>query len=249
MHLRKTLRTFVALTLLLAMSPPAVAAINRAVEVDVTRHPTAIEVRWTPRSALPGSYRLYPEYQLEVSTNLVDWQPMGAPVPQKLGGLATPITQAITNTTAERLYVRVVDRLVLGKNGFFQFLGSEPEVDLRGADLRGANLDDVLLAGGFLLDGADLSNATLQRAAVGYASLRGANLTGAVVIAANFYGTDLTGANFTRVDAREAIFGAAVLTDLNLAQANLLDARSFDDTAPGIRFLNTVLPDGSVRTD
>lgn len=51
------------------------------------------------------------------------------------------------------------------------------------------------------------------------------------------------------MDAREALFGAAVVTDLNRAPANMPDVRDVDDTVRGIRRLNTALPGGSGRTD
>lgn len=249
LRIMPTQKTLLLLALVLGMVPSALAAINRSVQLQVVGQPGGIEVTWTPRSALPGDYRLFPEYQLEVSTNLVDWQPIGPREPQRLGGSATPITRFIAHTTEDRLYVRVVDRLELRRDWFFQLINTAPTVDLRGADLRGANLDDVRLAGGLLFDGADLSNASLRRGAIGYASFRGAIFAGANATGASFYGTDLTGADFTRVDARGAYFGAAVLTNLNLGQANLRDARDFDETAAGLRFFNTILPDGSVRTN
>lgn len=243
----RTLGTFSLL--LISFVHSSAAAVDRTVEIHVTRHPDHLEITWTPKSALPGDYRLYPEYQVQVSTNLVDWSPAGAIEPQRLGGDAIPIKRQVPHDDTRKLFVRLVDRLELRGNAFLRFVDDAPTVDLRGADLRGATMDGILMAGGMFLDGANLRGATLRNAPVGYASLRGVDFTGANVSGANFYGTDLTGSNFTRADAREAVFGAATLNNIILDYTDLRDARAFDDTVPGLRFNNTIMPDGTVRSD
>lgn len=246
-------RRLTILVLALSFSPlsqsATAAAVDRTVTILVTRGGDHVEVSWTPKSALPGEYRLFPEYQVQVSINLVDWSPTGPSVPQRLGGVATPITRRIPHNTPGPLFVRLVDRLEIQGNWFLQLFGTSDTVELGGADLRGAKLDGTLFAGGLILDGANLSGASLRQAPVGYASLRGVNFTGADVTGANFYGTDLTGSNFTRVVARDAMFGAANMVSLNLDHADLRGAHAFDDTTPGLRFHNTIMPDGTVRSD
>lgn len=246
-----SLQTFLTATLSFVslIGSTSAAAVDRTVEITVTRHPDHLGITWTPKSALPGEHRLYPQYQVEVSANLVDWSPVGPIEPQRLGGISVPITRQIRPESAGHLFVRLVDRLEIRGNLFLQLMGENPLLDLRGADLRGANMDGTLLAGGMILDGANLTGATLRKAPVGYASLRGVDFTEADVSGANFYGTDLTGSNFTRTNAREATFGAATLTHLNLDHADLRDARSFEDTALGLRYHNTLMPDGTVRSD
>lgn len=247
----RSFRTFVtsALTLISLILSTSAAVVDRTVEINVTRYPDHLEITWTPKSALPGEHRLYPQYQVEVSANLVDWSPVGPSEPQRLGGNPVPITREVRHDAPGQLFVRLVDRLEIRGNVFLQLLGENLTLDLRGADLRGANLDGTLMAGGMILDGANLKGATLRETPVGYASLRGVDFTEADVSGANFYGTDLTGSNFTRVKAREAMFGAANLTNLNLDHADLRDARSFDDTATGLSYHNTIMPDGTIRSD
>jgi len=246
-----SLRTFVTTTLALTslIRSTSAAVVDRTVEITVTRHPDHLEITWTPKSALPGEHRLYPQYQVEVSANLVDWSPVGPIEPQRVGGNPVPITRQVRHEAPGHVFVRLVDRVEIRGNMFLHLLGENPTLDLRGADLRGANMDGTLLAGGMILDGANLTGATLRKAPVGYASLRGVDFTEADVSGANFYGTDLTGSNFTRTNAREAIFGAANLTHLNLDHADLRDARAFEDTALGLRYHNTIMPDGTVRSD
>jgi hypothetical protein len=204
-------------------------------------------VTWTPRSALPGNYRLFPEHQLEASTNLVDWHAVGPSVPQRLGGEAAPVTRILSNAANARLFLRVADRLDLRNNLLFKLIDQKPSVDLRGADLRGVMMDGSLLGGTFLLDDADFTGASLQRVAFGYASCQRANFTGANVRGGQFYGSNLTGANFTRADLRDAVLGAAMVNGIRLEQANLLNAIAFEEEAPGIQFHQTIMPDGSLR--
>lgn len=246
-HPALSLHRILLLLSLVFLSFDAPAAANRAVEIRVTRDPSHLVVAWTPRSALPGKFRLFPEYQLEASTNLVDWWAVGPSVPQRLGGEPAPITRILSNAANDRLFLRVADRLDLRNNLLFQLIDQEPFVDLRGADLRGVTMDGSLLGGSFLLDDADFTGASLQRVAFGYATCQRANFTGANARGGQFYGSNLTGANFTRADLRDAILGAAVVEGIRLEHANLLNAMSFDDEAPGIQFHQTIMPDGSLR--
>ncbi|MEE2946847.1 MAG: pentapeptide repeat-containing protein [Verrucomicrobiota bacterium] len=80
------------------------------------------------------------------------------------------------------------------------------------------------------LRGADLRKANLVNADLALAKLDGANLTGA----------DLTGANLA-----EAVLGNANFTDANLTDATIAPWHHF----PEVVYLNTTLPDGTVKTN
>ena len=107
------------------------------------------------------------------------------------------------------------------------------ESGIGGSNLRNLDLTDVNLMGvslpnenlsGNNLTGANLSNSTLQRTNLKGANLTSANLAGANLIAATLQGANLQGAD---------------LTGANLAGSTLKGA-----SIGGVKWSNTVCPDG-----
>ena len=109
---------------------------------------------------------------------------------------------------------------------------------LTGADLTGVNLTLANLAGGSL-SGAKLSDAKLS-----ISFLKDINLTGANLINASLNGANLSGANLTGAD-----LSGANLTDVNLTDVNLTDAGLLGADHHHAKFMNTTMPDGSLRTN
>jgi uncharacterized protein YjbI with pentapeptide repeats len=95
-------------------------------------------------------------------------------------------------------------------------------------DFPGGNFASTLLTGADLAD-ANLANCNFSSAILNLANLAGADLTSATLINALLRDADLTGANLTRANLRNA----------NLT-GTILDGALFDET---------IMPDGSLRTD
>jgi len=122
------------------------------------------------------------------------------------------------------------------------------KADLNGSDLSGANLQS-----------ADLSQAQFSNVKLGSASFLAASL-----IKTTLRDIDLSGANLTNLDSSGADFSDSNLTNArvsgyltganfsgaDLTGANFSGAIGFDaDAHTGTTFKNTILPDGSTRTD
>jgi uncharacterized protein YjbI with pentapeptide repeats len=115
------------------------------------------------------------------------------------------------------------------KLGSASFLGATLiKTTLRDIDLSGANLTNLDSSG------ADFSDSNLTNATVS-GSLTGAKFSGADLTGAKFSGADLTGAKFSGADLTGANFSGAIGFDA--------------DAHTGTTFKNTILPDGSPRTD
>lgn len=99
-------------------------------------------------------------------------------------------------------------------------------------DLSYSNLDGINLSGANLYDAimelVNLTNACLERANLKLARLEGASLKGANLKGANLVSANLAGAN---------------LTDANLRGA------TWSFNSKDATFSNTILPDGTIRTD
>jgi uncharacterized protein YjbI with pentapeptide repeats len=94
--------------------------------------------------------------------------------------------------------------------------------DLTDANLSGCNLTDTSFDSSKLIN-ANLSNALLNGTSLEFVDLTGANLRGA-----RLRGVPMTGANFTNAD---------------------LTGGEFSGGGEEIIFFNTIMPDGSLRTE
>ena len=95
----------------------------------------------------------------------------------------------------------------------------------------------------------ELSNANLYKKNLVGADLRGANLAGANLAyadlaMANLDGANLTGANLTGANLAEATLGNVNLTNANLTGTTIGPWFAF----PEVNYLNTIMPDGSIKT-
>ena len=97
-----------------------------------------------------------------------------------------------------------------------------------GRDLHGLDLSEAILAEGNLRN-ANLTNVNFSRSFLNFADLSGADLTGATLLNADLTEANLTGANLTR--------------------ANLRGAQTTDTDFSGAVFSNTIMPDGSTRSN
>ena len=102
-----------------------------------------------------------------------------------------------------------------------------------GADLRKANFDYANLAG------ANLSTADLSGA-----SLIGADLTGA-----NLLSADLSGATLNFAIIQNADLANVILKDATLEETDLTGAKLTLRGLLGAKLLNTLMPDGAIKTN
>jgi len=138
-----------------------------------------IEFTWRSSSITPiGTPAIIPETQLETSTDLKNWQPLGQTHSGGLDTKPTNVTRTVTPTDGNQ-YFRVRARVNLPKANL-------AKRSLVGADLRGSNLA-----------GTNLTNADLALANLTGANLTGANLTGANLAETTLGNVDLTNANLT----------------------------------------------------
>ena len=158
------------------------SALGQAADLRLTVEQTdPLILSWkTVPVTRPGSISIIPDTQLEISADLIHWQPLGQ---TKAGGLRPkPVTVNRTiEPSAGPRYFRVRSQVILPKANLAG--RNLVAADLRGANLRGANLANADLALA-KFDGADLTGATLT----------GANLAEAVLGSVNFTDADLTGA-------------------------------------------------------
>ena len=149
-------------------------ALGQADDLQLTIKNTApLTLQWNAGSVTrPGSISIIPDTQLETTTDLIDWQPLGQTETGGLGLNPQTAKRTLRTPTGTR-YFRVRSRVSL------------IAADLRGTDLRGANLAhaDLALAklSGSNLTGASLTGANLAEAVLGNADFTGADLTGATI--------------------------------------------------------------------
>jgi uncharacterized protein YjbI with pentapeptide repeats len=117
------------------------------------------------------------------------------------------------------------------------------EVDFSGATLICANFSQDLLDVINFTD-ADLRGSILKECGQGGGNFTQANLTGLNLIWENFTQANLTETNLTGADLTNADLTEANLTRANLTRANLTEAN-----LTGAIFKNTIMPDGSIRSD
>jgi uncharacterized protein YjbI with pentapeptide repeats len=159
-------------------------AIGQANDLRLAVTPgSPLELTWRTVSAtLANSPPILPDTQLEVSSDLKKWQPLGQ---VQQGGLNTEpatVTRSVPPSNGIR-YFRVRAKVSLPKADL-------AKANLVGSDLRGANLAQTNLTQADLananLDGADLTGAiltgaNLAEATLGNVNLTNANLTGATI--------------------------------------------------------------------
>ncbi len=160
-------------------------ALGQAQDLRLTVKPgSPLEFTWRPSSVtLAESPQIIPDTQLETSTDLKNWQPLGQAYAGGIDSDPKTITKAIPPTDGIR-YFRVRAQVNLPK-------ATLAKHNLVGADLRGANLA-----------GANLTNADLAMA-----NLNGANLLGADLTGANLAETTLGNVDFTDADLTGASIG------------------------------------------
>ena len=160
-------------------------ALGQAQDLRLTVKPgSPLEFTWRPSSVtLAESPQIIPDTQLETSTDLKNWQPLGQAYAGGIDSDPKTITKAIPPTDGIR-YFRVRAQVNLPK-------ATLAKHNLVGADLRGANLA-----------GANLNNADLAMA-----NLNGANLLGADLTGANLAETTLGNVDFTDADLTGASIG------------------------------------------
>jgi len=136
----------------------------------------SIVLSWTP-TPVNVDPTVFPDFQLQMSDDLVNWADFG---PVVRGG------------TGVNLLEQTVSVPAVGPAGFFRLAISAnlsdanlADQDLRRAAFRGANLAEANLTGAILID-ADLRDADLRGA-----DLTGANLEGALLDGANLSGAKL----------------------------------------------------------
>jgi len=138
-----------------------------------------IKFTWHTASVTPaGTPLIIPDTQLEVSTDLKNWQPLGQ---AHSGGLDSE--------------PGLVSRIPPPTNGS-RYFRIRPQVNLQNMNLANRNLVGTDLAGANLA-GANLMNADLALANLNGANLNGANLTGANLAEATLGNVDFTNANLT----------------------------------------------------
>ena len=94
------------------------------------------------------------------------------------------------------------------------------------------------------LQNASLKNINLVRADLRGANLINANLTQVDLAMANLDGADLSGANLSGANLAEVTLGNVDLTSANLTGAMIAPWFTFPETT----YMNTIMPDGSIKT-
>jgi uncharacterized protein YjbI with pentapeptide repeats len=130
----------------------------------------AIEVTWRSESVTASEPFLHPEFEFQTSSNLIDWEAYGGPIPG--GALASFAVAHFVSIAKEagRGFYRLTSRVTLARADL-------SELNLAGADFSNADLS-----------GADLSGANLQGADFTGATLAGADFTDATLAGAQFRG-------------------------------------------------------------
>jgi Pentapeptide repeats (8 copies) len=115
--------------------------------------------------------------------------------------------------------------------------------NLSGANFRGANLADVNFYH-VNFSNSDLSNAMIVASSLEEVILKGTILNGARLGSTTLRGCDLTDASLIEANLREIKLINSNLTRANLTGANIEDAR-FE----GNIYCETIMPNGTIRTD
>ena len=150
-----------------------------------------IEVSWVSRSITRDPPFLHHEFQLQVSSNLVDWVNQGALIAGGVQSSASISNVVRLSKSSNAVFARLVYRFNM------------PGVDLSGMELSGADLK------GAALGGADLTGANLT----------GADLTGANLVGANLSNATLTGAAFDSANIENAVLNGAALAGVSFRTA------------------------------
>ena len=111
----------------------------------------------------------------------------------------------------------------------------------------GANLKGIALGEQFL-EGVNFSEANLENVCFYQSVLRNSNLSRCNLSGADFRQASLQGANLIAANLTEANMGGIGLDGIKLTNVNLTRAINFWVDGGAI-FDNTIMPDGSIRTD
>ena len=146
--------------------------------------------------------------------------------------------------TAEEL----LERYAAGERNF-SGLSIDASDELCGANLSytdfgGAYFDQLLLEN-TNLKRSNLRGAVFSLVSLSLANLEGADLCGASIGLSDLGGANLTDSNLSGAYLEGTSFGFANLTRANLSGAQVSDRTDFRNTI----FSETVMPDGSVRSD
>lgn len=164
-----------------------------------------------------------PPGRLEVSDDLVRWEPAGDTAPQRLSGKAQSHTFSVSQTEGVRFYRVVIEDLDLRN------------ANLSGRDLTGLDLSDMDLTGakfdGAILDKANLSRSTLTNASFANVEASAANFGGVVGESVTFSQSVLSGSRFKHARLPGANFAGATLNKSNFGDAHI----------PGVNFAGSDL--------
>lgn len=121
--------------------------------------------------------------------------------------------------------------------------------ELVSANLTGINLSGSLLAE-MILDRVDLSDAILRNTHFGQTDLSGANLQRADLSGASLGHGSLDNADLTDARLIGAYLQGTDMSNVNFTRSNLTGAKTSDSPYfVGSMFNNTIMPDGTIRTD
>ena len=161
-------------------------------------------------------------------------------------------------------FEELLKRYAAGERNFAGVdLSYNSEEGLRVAILRGINLSEAILDCINII-GVDMSYSNLSRGRIDACWLEDVNLTGANLREARFIeasisgadltGADLTGADLTRTSFRKVNLSEANLTRTRLRYTDIIDSNltnavlNISDIDEPF-FRNTIMPDGTIRTD
>lgn len=122
-------------------------------------------------------------------------------------------------------------------------IGLRIGVNLSGADLSGTDLSETLFEDANL-SGANLSNVAFHQSGFVRTNLRNTNLSRADFYHASLFSTDLTDASLVNARLKSADFTGNILTRTNLTGVDFKGA-----SVGGNIYLDTIMPDGTIRTD
>ena len=180
-----------------------------------------LRVAWPVRSVVPApGRRVFARYQLENSSDLKTWQPVGSP----LDGTNHTSLEVVVTAAASGTYFRL--RSDVSLPGAILRQAKLDNADLRDADLQNADVSQASLTGADLR-GAGLFGISAFNAALNNADLRGADLSAADLRNANLDGAQLDGANLFAARLGASVLDGATLTGANLRFAELAGASLF----------------------
>jgi len=186
-------------------------------ELSVRTESGRVLIDWlAPSFTSDSTSVLSPPGRLEVSDDLVQWDPVGETAPQRLSGNAQSHRFTITSAGRFPFYRVVVEELDL------------TNANLSGRNLTGIDLSDMDLMGakfdGAILDKANLTRSTLTNASFVNVQAASANFGGAVGESINYRQSTLSGSRFKHARLPGADFSGATLNKINFGDAFIPEA-------------------------